>query len=104
MFDRHWPVGIKDDRMVGAAAGTGGGKNLSFIMPNLLGYEGGSAFVMDVKGENAAVTAAARRAMGQGVHILSPFGEETAHLNPLDGLDRRQSTTSSRSWALSTIW
>ena len=85
--DRHWPVGVDDDRMMVLLAGTGGGKNLTSIIPNMLGYEGGSMFCMDVKRQNADVTAAARRAMGQDVYILDPFGAETAHLNPLDGCD-----------------
>ena len=44
-------------------------------------------FCMDVKGQNAAVTAQAQRDRGQDVYILAPFAEETAHLNPLDGCD-----------------
>ena len=54
------------------------------IIPNLLTYPG-SVFVNDTKGQNAAVTARARRAMGQDVFVLAPFAEETAHLNPLAG-------------------
>jgi type IV secretory pathway TraG/TraD family ATPase VirD4 len=87
MHDRHWPVGVDDDRMMVLLAGTGGGKNLTSIINNMLSYEGGSMFCMDVKGQNAAVTAQARRDRGQDVYILAPFAEETAHLNPLDGCD-----------------
>jgi type IV secretory pathway TraG/TraD family ATPase VirD4 len=33
------------------------------------------------------VTARARRAMGHDVFVLAPFTQETAHLNPLAGVD-----------------
>ncbi len=86
LHDRHWPVGVKDDRMVMTLAGNGGGKGESAIIPNLLTYPG-SVFVNDTKQQNAAVTARARRAMGHDVFVLAPFAKETAHLNPLGGLD-----------------
>jgi type IV secretory pathway TraG/TraD family ATPase VirD4 len=87
LHDREWPIGIRDDRMVTTLAGTGGGKNVAAIIPVLLSYEKGSVFVMDVKGQNAAVTAQARKDMGQDVYTFDPFGAETARLNPLDFLD-----------------
>jgi type IV secretory pathway TraG/TraD family ATPase VirD4 len=87
VHDRHWPVGVKDDRMVMTLAGNGGGKGVTSIIPNLLTYDRGSVFVHDTKGQNAAVTARARRAMGQDVFVLAPFAEETAYLNPLAGVD-----------------
>ena len=86
LHDQHWPVGVKDDRMVMTLAGNGGGKGESAIIPNLLTYPG-SVFVNDTKQQNAAVTARARRAMGHDVFVLAPFAKETAHLNPLAGLD-----------------
>jgi type IV secretory pathway TraG/TraD family ATPase VirD4 len=89
LFDRHWRVGIKDDRMLCTLAGTGGGKGDSAILPNLLAYPG-SAFVIDVKGQNAAVSAGPRRKAGQTVHIIDPLnvlGEGTARLDPLSDLD-----------------
>ena len=43
-------------------APTGSGKGIGAVIPNLLDYPG-SALVLDVKGENAAVTARARRAI-----------------------------------------
>jgi hypothetical protein len=89
LFDRHWLVGIKDDRMMMTAAGTGAGKGRSSIIPNLLTYPG-SVYCLDVKGQNAAVTAQRRRDMGQVVHILDPMGalmEKGARLNPLEPLD-----------------
>ena len=89
MFDRHWLVGIRDDRMMMTVAGTGAGKGRSAIIPNLLTYPG-SVYCQDFKGQNAAVTAQRRRDMGQIVHILDPMGalmEKGARLNPLETLD-----------------
>lgn len=54
-------------------APTGSGKGIGAVIPNLLEYPG-SALVLDVKGENAAVTARARRDMGHKVFTLDPFG------------------------------
>jgi type IV secretion system protein VirD4 len=76
------------------------GKGTRVIIPTLLRY-GGSVFVIDPKGENAAITARARSEMvpQQGVRILNPWNElsetfqsqgvgELATYNPLDILDR----------------
>lgn len=66
-------------------APTGSGKGVSCIIPTLLHYKG-PVIVVDPKGENFAVTAELRRAMGQNVVLLDPF-EQTGHtgnrLNPL---------------------
>jgi len=87
LHDRHWPVGVRDDRMMMTLAGNGGGKGETAIIPNLLRYPG-SVFCNDTKEQNAAVTAEARRRdLGQDVYVLAPFAKETAHLNPLDGID-----------------
>jgi type IV secretory pathway TraG/TraD family ATPase VirD4 len=86
MHDRFWPIGIKDQRMLMTLSGNGGGKGDSAIINNLLTYPG-SVFVNDTKGQNAAVTARVRRAMGQDVFVLAPFAQETAYLNPLAGVD-----------------
>lgn len=68
-------------------APTGAGKGVSCIIPALLIWRG-PAIVIDPKGENYAVTAARRRAMGQKVHVLDPFGMtdclQRASLNPFD--------------------
>ena len=68
-------------------ASTGAGKGVGCIIPALLRHKG-PVVVIDPKGENYAVTARARREMGQQVILLDPFqvtGEETTHaLNPLD--------------------
>jgi type IV secretion system protein VirD4 len=70
-------------------APTGAGKGVSCIIPALLTWRG-PAIVIDPKGENYAVTASRRRAMGQRVHVLDPFGLtdciQPASLNPFDML------------------
>lgn len=86
MYDRKWLVGILDDRGFGVVAGNGAGKGRSSIIPALLTYRG-SIYCQDFKGQNAAVTAKARRDMGQDVHILEPMGEGGARFNPLQALD-----------------
>ena len=79
-------------------ARTRAGKGTRVIVPTLLRY-GGSMLVIDPKGENAAITARARRdRLGQKVHIVNPWGElesqyqslgfAQATFNPLDALDR----------------
>jgi len=70
-------------------APTGAGKGTGLVIPTLLEYPG-SALVLDVKGENYAVTARARRAMGQAVFLLDPYGVtgDPAHgFNWLDRID-----------------
>lgn len=71
-------------------APTGGGKGVGCIVPSLLRYAG-PVIVIDPKGENYAVTAARRRALGQEVVVLDPLGitgaPETGALNPLDLID-----------------
>lgn len=71
------PEGIDERfRHVGhvvTVAPTGAGKGIGAVIPNLLDYPG-SCLVLDVKGENYAVTARARRRMGHSVHVLDPFG------------------------------
>ncbi len=54
-------------------APTGSGKGIGAVIPNLLEYPG-SALVLDIKGENYAVTGQAREAMGHKVYVLDPFG------------------------------
>jgi type IV secretion system protein VirD4 len=69
-------------------APTGSGKGVSAVIPNLLGYPG-SVVVVDLKGENYAVTAARRRQAGDVV-ILDPFAlreRESAAFNPLSFID-----------------
>lgn len=77
-------------------AGTGSGKGVSTVIPNLLLYEG-NVVVVDPKGENYAVTARTRKDMGHQVVCLDPFnvcqevmnetGEIKGNFNPLDLID-----------------
>lgn len=64
------------------------GKGVSAVVPNLLTYPG-SVFVNDPKVELVEITAAARAAMGQQVHIFDPFDQAggRARYNPLDMID-----------------
>jgi type IV secretory pathway TraG/TraD family ATPase VirD4 len=64
---------FRQDGHVLTCAPTGAGKGIGAVIPNLLAYPG-SAFVLDVKGENYAVTARARREAGQFVALIDPFG------------------------------
>jgi type IV secretory pathway TraG/TraD family ATPase VirD4 len=83
------------------------GKGTRVVIPTLLRYQS-SAFVIDPKGENAAVTARARMSPGrpgggQTVHIINPWGEldttfaqlgfKYATYNPLDILDPKDKET-----------
>lgn len=68
-------------------APTGAGKGVSCMIPALLTWQG-PCIVIDPKGENYAVTAPRRRAMGHHVHVLDPFKitdtRAADSLNPLD--------------------
>jgi type IV secretory pathway TraG/TraD family ATPase VirD4 len=71
----------------------------------LLDYPG-AAFVLDLKGENYAVTARARRAMGQDVILVDPFaiaGPEGHGLNWLDTLDPDDADVVSRAAGLADM-
>lgn len=61
------------------------GKGTCQIIPNLLLY-GGSAFVIDVKGENYAITARRREQMFRHSRVLrfAPLEADSAQYNPLD--------------------
>jgi type IV secretion system protein VirD4 len=68
---------------------TGGGKGVSFVIPHLLTCPD-STVVVDFKGENARITANARKGMGHRVVILDPFRVVTNRpdtFNPLDFID-----------------
>lgn len=90
-------------------AKTGSGKGTKAILPTLLrGYES-SIWCIDVKAENAAVSARARRAHSD-VHIMNPWGEHADHFarlgfapatyNLLDMLDRNDPNAVSIAQAL----
>lgn len=75
------------------------------VIPNLLDYPG-SAFVLDFKGENYAVTARARRELGQQVILVDPFGTTGASsqaLNWLDTLDPHTPDVVSRAAGLADM-
>jgi len=67
-------LGRDDDRHVVTIAGSRAGKSSTVLIPNLRRYPG-SVVVLDPKGELARATAAQRKAMGQRVFVLDPFGE-----------------------------
>jgi len=67
-------------------APTGAGKGIGAVIPNLLDYPG-SAFVLDFKGENFAVTAAARQSAGQDVFLIDPFGITGTRGHSMNWLD-----------------
>ncbi|MBO6816377.1 MAG: type IV secretory system conjugative DNA transfer family protein [Rhizobiaceae bacterium] len=82
------PIHYDRDRHALTIAPNRSGKGTTAIIPNLLTYEG-SAVVIDPKGENAMITAARRKAMGQEVHVIDPFkitGLDTSRYNPMDTL------------------
>jgi type IV secretion system protein VirD4 len=75
-----------DDAHIVTVAGSRAGKGVSLIAPNLLNYRG-SAIVVDLKGENANITAQWRsEVLKQEVIVLDPFGEtnfNSQSFNPL---------------------
>ena len=102
LYSPGWKVGRSDDRHFITIATSRSGKGRSGVIPNLLTWPG-SALVIDPKGQNAAVTAAARgqgggrvkKGMGQAVYIVDPFAElkgagvelPTHRFNPLAEID-----------------
>lgn len=84
------PITFEEDGHLMTVAPTGTGKGRSVIIPNLLTYEG-PVMVVDPKGENYAVTAKKRRAMGQTIVKVDPFNviedEYNDTFNPFDVLD-----------------
>jgi type IV secretion system protein VirD4 len=83
------PLYLRTDRHMLTIAPTRSGKGVSTVIPNLLTWPG-SVFCIDPKGENAMVSAARRRQLGQRVHILDPWGvtgQHSASFNPLASID-----------------
>jgi len=66
------------------SAPTRSGKGVGVVIPNLLNWPD-SVVVLDIKGENFAVTAGYRAAHGQAVYAFSPFDEQARshRWNPL---------------------
>ena len=77
---------FRQDGHILTCAPTGAGKGIGAVIPNLLDYPG-SAFVLDIKGETYAVTARARRAAGQDVFLIDPFGITGAASHGMNWLD-----------------
>jgi type IV secretion system protein VirD4 len=83
-----------DNRHLCTVGSTRSGKGATIIMQALL-HIPHSVVVIDPKGQNAAVTARARRAMGQNVFVVNPFGMHSGapwrlprhKYNPLSHLD-----------------
>ena len=84
----------------------GAGKGIGAVIPNLLSYPG-SVLVLDIKGENHAVTSRYRSvALGQSVYRLDPFnvmGEGSHSINWLDFLNHRCPSVVSRASALADL-
>lgn len=89
--ERNERLHYKGDRHLLTFAPTRAGKGTTAIIPNLLTYRG-SALVIDPKGENAGITAKARAAMGQTIHLVDPWmiapgsTSRPSRFNPLDWL------------------
>jgi type IV secretion system protein VirD4 len=88
------PILLNREGHLLTVAPTGAGKGVGCIVPALLHYDG-PAIVIDPKGENAAITAERRRALGQEVVILDPMGiveGSKGTFNPLDLIDPRSAS------------
>ena len=66
--------------------GTGSGKGISIILPNLLTYRRGSIICFDIKGDLYEITAKRRAAMGERIIRLAPFNGGKDTFNPLDAI------------------
>ena len=64
--------------------GTGSGKGVSIILPNLLTYWRGSIVCFDTKGDLFEITAKQRAAKGERIIRLAPFNGGEDAFNPLD--------------------
>ena len=69
------------------SAPTRSGKGVGVVIPNLLNWPD-SVVVLDIKGENFAVTAGYRAAHGQAVYAFSPFDDDARshRWNPLSAV------------------
>jgi type IV secretion system protein VirD4 len=69
------------------SAPTRSGKGVGVVIPNLLNWPD-SVVVLDIKGENHAITAGYRAANGQAVYAFSPFDDEgrSHRWNPLSAV------------------
>ena len=96
---------LKVDHSV-VIAPSGAGKGIGIVIPTLLDYEG-SVLVTDIKGENYAVTARARRKRDRNVYAIDPFkitdGKGSVSFNVLDLLDPSQESIVDDSATLSHL-
>jgi type IV secretion system protein VirD4 len=85
-------ISSKDIPHVMMVAPTRAGKGVGFVIPNILAF-GGSAIVLDVKGENFEKTARYRMANGDEVYRFSPFdwANGTHRYNPLARITKANS-------------
>lgn len=67
-------------------APAGSGKTTCFVIPNAAGWDGGSLFVNDPKGEVFAVTARARKEKGHKVIYLKPGDKNSNRINILQNI------------------
>ena len=73
-------------------SGTRGGKGVSAVIPAILDHQG-PVVVLDIKGENFAVTRRHREELGRKVAVLNPFGiieDPSDQFNPLDYIRPRE--------------
>ena len=81
-----------DDSGIVTIAGSRAGKGVSLIAPNLLSYKG-PVLVLDLKGENASISATWRKdKLKQSVYVFDPYGQTdfpSASLNLLSFYDPR---------------
>ena len=67
-------------------SGTRGGKGVSAVIPAIIDHQG-PVVVLDIKGENFAITRRYRQSLGRKVAVLNPFGiieDSNDQFNPLD--------------------
>lgn len=91
------PIFFWEKGHLATIAASRSGKGACQIIPNLLLPLDNSYIVLDIKGENAAVTARYQKSIGHEVHIIDPFNEqdrirathgiEPSGFNPLHSLD-----------------
>jgi len=82
-------ISVTTEKHVYITAPTRAGKGRDLIIPNLKHYRA-SVFVLDPKGENCLLTAAAREAMGHTIAAFDPdglTGRPSARFNPLAVVD-----------------
>jgi type IV secretion system protein VirD4 len=82
-FKGHY-LALPGQLSVMLSAPTRSGKGVGVVIPNLLNWPD-SVVVLDIKGENHAITAGYRAAHGKAVYAFSPFDEEARshRWNPL---------------------